>query len=323
MPVREGHEITRRRLAGTIFPIILSAGLIASAQAPATSDIVAGVRAAMATGGLTAGERVLREYRGAHPATPETIDALLWLARGALSARLFDRANQYANEGRDLALGSLNRSGPDAARALHPLGEAIEILALVFVEQGARSDAVHLLRSALETYGDTGVVDEIRTNIRLLSLEGRPAPNVEVGISLGARVPGSNQARAQPTLLFFWAHWCPECKAESPMIAKLLDKYRSRGLAVVAPTRIYGFVENGRAAAPDRELRHILQVCDAFYPFLKREAVPVTDANHKAFGVGAIPVHVLTDREGIIRLYYPGRIAEPALEAAIVDVLER
>jgi len=32
---------------------------------------------------------------------------------------------------------------------------------------------------------------------------------------------------------------------------------------------------------------------------------------------------VLTDSAGIVRAYLPGRVAEPELEAAIQDVLER
>lgn len=107
------------------------------------------------------------------------------------------------------------------------------------------------------------------------------------------------------------------------MIAKLFDKYRARGLAIVAPTRNYGYVDGGRTASPDKELRHILQVRDTFYPFLKHAPVPVTDANHRAFGVAAIPVNILIDRHGIVRLYHPGRIAEADLEGAIVDVLDR
>ena len=107
------------------------------------------------------------------------------------------------------------------------------------------------------------------------------------------------------------------------MIGRLLQKYESRGLTIVAPTRRYGYVEAGRNAPPDKELRHLAAVRDTFYPFLKRAWVPVTDANHKAYGVAAIPMHVLIDRDGIVRLYRPGRIAEADLDAAIRELLDR
>jgi hypothetical protein len=48
----------------------------------------------------------------------------------------------------------------------------------------------------------------------------------------------------------------------------------------------------------------------------------VTDANHKAYGVAAIPMHILVDRSGVVRLYRPGRMTEAELEAAILSVLE-
>src|SRR6185436_10838845 len=126
----------------------------------------------------------------------------------------------------------------------------------------------------------------------------------------------------QPQLVFFWAHWCQDCKAESPVLSRIVEKYRSRGLGVIAPTRRYGFAQNGRSAAPAKELRHIVEVRDAYYPFLKKAIVPVTDANYKAYGVAAVPMHVLIDRDGIVRLYQQGRMSEPELDTAIAAVLE-
>jgi hypothetical protein len=100
-------------------------------------------------------------------------------------------------------------------------------------------------------------------------------------------------------------------------------KYRSRGLALVAPTRRYGYVEGGRPAAPDKELRYIAQVRDTSYKFLQSVPVPIAESNHVAFGVDAVPTHVIIDRGGTIRFYNAGRLSEEELEDAIISVLQR
>jgi peroxiredoxin len=168
----------------------------------------------------------------------------------------------------------------------------------------------------------SGVDDFAATRQFVARTVGRPAPRLDPGLPIGLRsrlaVNGS-----PALLLFFWAHWCPECMAESATLARLLDKYRARGLTIVAPTKRYGYVQAGRPAAPDKELRHIAGVRDTYFRFLQRVPVPMADSNHIAHGVDAIPTKVLIDRQGIIRLYQPGRITEADLDAAIVNILER
>jgi peroxiredoxin len=193
--------------------------------------------------------------------------------------------------------------------------------ARALVEQGARSEAVYQLRSALERYRGTPIGEQLETDIAVLSLEGRTAPALEPGVAIGPRLPHTDATR-QPQLLFFWAHWCQECKGESPALARLTEKYRSSGLMLVAPTRRYGFVEAGRPASPDKELRHIAKVLDEHYPFLRQVPVPVADANYKAYGVAAVPMHVLIDRHGVVRLCQQGRMTEEELDAALRSVVE-
>src|SRR5262245_48699829 len=85
-------------------------------------------------------------------------------------------------------------------------------------------------------------------------LEGRPAPALDTQERLGPRVPSLAELEGRVILLFFWAHWCVECKAESAIIARLVEKYRSQGLTLIAPTQLYGYVTAGRAAQRAQEL---------------------------------------------------------------------
>jgi thiol-disulfide isomerase/thioredoxin len=325
MPVRKRDEVAARRCAAFVVLLATVVGATVTAgraQRPAAPDIVASVRTVMAAGGLVEAEKTLNAYRAQYGSTPDAVDALLWLARGALGAKLYDKANAYASGSREMALAILGASPTGTERVHESIGVAAELLALVLVEQGARAEAVYSLRRELEVYHDTPAGKPLRASLDLLSLHGQPAPALDRGMTLGSRLADTTKS-AQPTLVFFWAHWCQECKAESPMLEKMLGKYRSRGLEFAAPTRRYGFVDSAHPAAPDKELRHIAHIRDTFYRFLKQQPVPITDANYKAFGVSVVPLYVLTDRQGLVRLYHPGRIGEAELEAAVVAVLDR
>ena len=154
------------------------------------------------------------------------------------------------------------------------------------------------------------------------SLEGRPAPALDTGARLGPRVPSIAELQGRVVLLFFWAHWCAECKTQGPMLARVVEKYRAQGLVLIAPTQHYGYVTEGRAALPSQELRHIVQIRDKYYPFLKSEPVPLAEVNAERYQLVGVPKFVLVDRRGIVRMDHSGRLTEEELEAAIRKLLQ-
>jgi hypothetical protein len=82
----------------------------------------------------------------------------------------------------------------------------IEAQARELTEHGARSEAVYVLQRALETYRDAPLRQRIDSDIRLFSLEGHPAPRLQAGVAIGARVPTMKELDGKVVLLFFWAH---------------------------------------------------------------------------------------------------------------------
>ena len=124
-------------------------------------------------------------------------------------------------------------------------------------------------------------------------------------------------------MLFFWAHWCPDCKTEGPILAKLFAKYRAQGLTIVAPTQRYGYVARGATAPADEELRYIVQIRDQYYPFLAELPVPLSVANHERYGVSSTPTIAILDRQGMVRLYHPGRLTEEEFETHLQPLLTK
>jgi thiol-disulfide isomerase/thioredoxin len=302
---------------------IIAAALAAGQNArPVT--LVSEVRAAIAAHDLARADALIVERRAREGTTSEVIEAVSWLGRGALAEGRNDSADQYAAEAQRLALAALgSRSVDTDAKLATALGAAIEVQAQVSVNRGERSDAIVFLERELKMYRNTGIAKRIQKDINLLTLEGHPAPALELSESMGAPLSGatSKALEGKVVVLFFWAHWCPDCKVEGPILAKLYARYQSKGLAIVAPTQRFGYVAGGAQAGPDEELRYMQTVRDKYYPFLASVPVPVSVANHQRYGVSSTPTIVILDRQGIVRLYHPGSLTEDELNAHLRPLL--
>jgi thiol-disulfide isomerase/thioredoxin len=294
--------------------------LAVSAQAGVVED----VRQALAQNRFAAAQADLDSYRAKSGVTGEYLEAYSWMGRAALDRREYDQAAAYAKQTKDFAVEQLKQGQLDSEAHLPiALGAALEIQAQALAARGQRAQAVALLQTALQTYGNTSIRARLQKNLNLLSLSGKPGPALRSDQYLGSKAPALAQLKGSPVLLFFWAHWCGDCKAEAPIITQLRSEFAPQGLKVVGPTRLYGYTAQLEHASPSDELAYIEAVRHRFYGGLLDMPVPISKYNFDTYGASTTPTLVLLDRAGKVAMYHPGALPYEQLKAEIEKVVAR
>jgi len=125
----------------------------------------------------------------------------------------------------------------------------------------------------------------------LASSVGNEAGNFTLKSAGGSNIRLS-EYRGQVVLLNFWASWCGPCRQEFPHLDELQRKYADLGFTVFGVN-----VEQDRASA-DKVLRDI----PVTFPVLFDDNNQVSEL----YGVDAMPMTVLVDRNGVIRYLHRG-----------------
>jgi peroxiredoxin len=134
----------------------------------------------------------------------------------------------------------------------------------------------------------------------------KAAPDFTLSGSKGAPVKLSAY-QGKVVLLDFWATWCAGCKVEIPWYMDFQKKYKKIGLAVVGVS----MDEDGWKSVT---------------PFLKATKVnyPVVVGDWDLagrFGITALPVTLLIDRDGKIADLHTGMVDKDAFESEIQKLL--
>jgi thiol-disulfide isomerase/thioredoxin len=291
---------------------------------PAWAGIVEDVRQALAQNGFSTAEGELNSYRAKNGVSGEYVEAYSWMARAALSARDYDQAAAYAKQTSALAIEQLKQRPLDAEPHLPlALGAAIEVESQVLAARGQHRQAIAVLENALDTYGKTSIRARLQKNLNMLSFEGKSAPALRTEQFLGSKPPTLAQLKGSPVLLFFWAHWCGDCKAEAPIVTQLRTEFAPKGLTVLGPTRLYGYTAQVENATPSDELAYIDAVRHRFYAGLLDMPVPISKYNFETYGASTTPTLVLLDRTGKVAMYHPGALPYDQLKSEIEKVVAR
>jgi thiol-disulfide isomerase/thioredoxin len=298
-------------------------GTLLALSFPAFAGVVTDVRGALERNDLATANKILDGYRAQRGIDPEYLEALSWMGRGELAAGDFKQAYSFGQQTQKLTLQTLKGgkvdSNPHMATAL---GAAYEVQAQALSKQNQNEKAVLLLRSAIKTYSATSIRARLQKNLNLLTMIGKPAPALAEREYLGAKPVTLASLKGSVVLLFFWAHWCGDCKADAPVIAKVQQEFAQQGFVVVAPTQRYGYAGAQEDVTPEQETQYIEAVRQRYYSQLAGVAVPISKENFDRYGASTTPTIVLLARNGNVALYHPGAIAYGELRPEIEKLLK-
>ena len=214
-----------RLLSAMLLSLIVAGPAFAQDTATPPPTIVQTVRAAIVANDFAKAEKLALDDMKAKGTTPIALEAFSWLGRGAVAAKNYDAAMTYAARTYEMVEAQLKtRKLDDEARLPIALGAAIEVTALATAGQGGRSDAVLYLRKEIDTYKGTSIIERLNKNVNLLSLEGTPALSLDSPKWIGAPPPSMASLKGKPVIVYLWAHWCPDCKVQGPVLEAMLDQ---------------------------------------------------------------------------------------------------
>ncbi len=300
--------MSQRTLSLLLFIVLCIA--VAPLQA---GDLVRIVRNKISAGDIFSGAAAAEDYKRTTGVDAEYLDAIGWLARGAEMMRMYDRAAGYVAELR-------REIKAEKDEVLIPLGAAIEVEGRLRIARQGRGAALHFLNEELARAQNISLRSRIGKTINQLALEGSPAPVLNMSESFGPAPTSLAAYKGQPVLLFLWANWCGDCKSQAGILSRVAQKYRTQGLAILAPTRLYGSIGD-KTATPEEEKAHVAKVWKESYPGLENVPVIFDTEGMVRYGASATPTFVLIDRQGFVRCYTPTRLSEAELSQHIDTLL--
>jgi thiol-disulfide isomerase/thioredoxin len=127
----------------------------------------------------------------------------------------------------------------------------------------------------------------------MAAVAGSPAPAFEL-VTFAGEAYSKDSLKGQPSLLVFWASWCPVCQRELPNLARFVQKDKPAHLRVISIgfSDLRGSIERYVKAHPEA--------------FAFPTAFDIDNDVAQAFKVTATPTLVLLDAQGNIVLVHRG-----------------
>ena len=135
----------------------------------------------------------------------------------------------------------------------------------------------------------------------------KAAPDFTLSDSKGASVRLSDY-NGRVVLLDFWATWCHGCNIEIPWYMEFQQKYKDKGLAVIGVAMDDDGWKSVRPFFDEKKINYMIVVGN--------------EGLAKEYGVNALPVTLLIDRNGKIAESHAGMVDKKSFEKEIRTLLQ-
>jgi thiol-disulfide isomerase/thioredoxin len=226
-------------------------------------------------------------------------------------------AETYSTKAMTLAEARLQVVGPtDTQSALQALGAAIEVKAAVIEHRDGRKAAAGYLTGQLNSFSsfDPAFRSRLYKRRNQLELVGSKAPAIRLEDYTGATAPSLPVKNQSPSVLFLWAEWCGDCRAQAAALRAAHDRFAAKGVRFVGLTRYY---KEANAA----EKQRVEQAWAQHYPGLASVPTVISTESMVRYGGSSTPTFVFLRADGTVTAYLPSRLTEQRLAAEIEKIL--
>lgn len=128
---------------------------------------------------------------------------------------------------------------------------------------------------------------------------GSKAPGFKV-TALDGKSIGLADLMGKPTLVVFWANWCPHCRNELPVVEKLYKDLGPKGVNFIAIS-----LDTGSEPA-----QRLVRDGKASFPIA---VVGASSDVARSYDITGIPAVFVLDKDGIVKARYAGEASEATI----------
>lgn len=138
---------------------------------------------------------------------------------------------------------------------------------------------------------------------------GDKAPNFVLGSVDGKSFVKLSDYSGKPTMVAFWVSWCSHCRHEAPILNKVYNDLKDKGVNVVG-------------ISVDDDIKDAQE-------FVKKYSVPFPNAFAgtesgmdvvEQYGVEGVPATYVLDKDGVVKAVLVGTASEEALKAELAKL---